>query len=255
MTTKPKSGAGVSRYLRLYTVLSQALAEGRFAARARLPSEPRLMKEYGISRSTVRRALARLEAEGRIERKRGSGTFARDQGQDAIEPRKPSPSRAEAAPPAATDSRTIAFQHIATPAFLLEQSPGFGSGTVLIRQIRYVEREPIALETVYVPEDIGGALTRRQLDSGRGTVLAVLAALGHRSAGLQREFAALQADPIAGRSLGLAVGTPLLNVRTLAHDPRHRVLAYINCLYRPDRYEARTAIDISARGRRKRKRS
>ena len=67
MTTITKSGAGISRYLRLYRVLSEALAEGRIGAGVPLPSEPRLMRDYGVSRSTVRRALARLEAEGRIE--------------------------------------------------------------------------------------------------------------------------------------------------------------------------------------------
>src|SRR6185312_60907 len=87
MTTITKSGAGVSRYLRLYRVLSQALAEGRFGAGAPLPSEPRLMRNYGVSRSTVRRALGRLEAEGRIERKRGSGTFARMRRAETAAPR------------------------------------------------------------------------------------------------------------------------------------------------------------------------
>ena len=32
MTTTTKSGAGISRYLRVYRVLSQALAERRFGA-------------------------------------------------------------------------------------------------------------------------------------------------------------------------------------------------------------------------------
>ena len=245
MTTTPKSGAGVSRYLRLYIVLSQALAEGRFRAPEPLPSEPRLMREYGISRSTVRRALARLEAEGRIERKRGSGTFAREQRREAAAPRDFSPVLdATARPSAAASSRTIAFEHIATPAFLLGEQPGFGATALLIRQIRYVEREPVVFETAYLPEAIGSGLTRRRLDADRGAILKVLAALGHRSASLEREFAALEADPVAANSLGLAVGAPVFNVRTLARDQRHRILAYVNCLYRPDRYEAHAAIDL-----------
>ena len=257
MTTTPKSGAGVSRYLRLYTVLSQALAEGRFRAPEPLPSEPRLMREYGISRSTVRRALARLEAEGRIERKRGSGTFAREQRREAAAPRDCSPVLdATAGPSAAASSRTIAFEHIATPAFLLGAQPGFGANALLIRQIRYVEREPVVFETAYLPEEIGGGLTRRRLDADRGAILTVLGALGHRSASLEREFAALEADPIAANSLGLPIGTPVFNVRMLARDQRHRILAYVNCLYRPDRYEAHATIDLgNPRRHRKRERS
>lgn len=248
--TTTKSGAGVSRYLRLYTVLSQALAEGRFRGREPLPSEPRLMREYGISRSTVRRALARLEAEGRIERKRGSGTFARDQGLEAPAPRRLSPALDVAAsPPAEATSRTIAFQQVPTPPFLRGGAPAFGATSLLIRQIRYIEHEPIVFETVYLPDDIGQGLTRRQLDAERGAILSVLAALGHRSASLEREFAALEADPLAADSLRLAVGAPVFNVRTLARDPQHRILACVNCLYRPDRYEAHATIDIGAKRR------
>src|ERR1700733_5248847 len=78
MTRATNAGIGVTRYLQVYTVLSQALAEGDIAAGQALPSEPALVRQYGVSRTTVRRALARLAAERCIIRRRGSGTFARD---------------------------------------------------------------------------------------------------------------------------------------------------------------------------------
>jgi GntR family transcriptional regulator len=246
MTTTTKSGAGVSRYLRLYRVLSQALAEDLFGAGQALPSEPRLMRDYGISRSTVRRALARLEAEGRIERKRGSGTFARD--------RRGRPAAGPATGPPAATRRTIAFLSIPTPAFLEDERPGFGATALLVRQIRYVEREPIVLETAYLPEEVGCGLTGPKLDTDVGAgastgvegsaILAVLAALGYHSSHLEREFAALEADPLAAASLGIAVGAAVFNVRTLARDLQHRIVAYVSCLYRPDRYEAHATLEI-----------
>jgi GntR family transcriptional regulator len=247
MTITTKSGAGVSRYLRLYSVLSQALAEGKFGPGEPLPSEPRLMRDYGISRSTVRRALGRLEAEGRIERKRGSGTFARERKAESAAPRDLSPALDVAAPasaPATATSRTIAFQHIPTPAFLLGAQPEFGASSLLVRQIRYIGREPMVLQTAYLPEEIGGGLTRQRFGAEGGAILTVLATLGHRSSRLEREFAALEADPLAADSLGLAVGAPVFNVRTLARDLEQRILAYVNCLYRPDRYEAHAAFEI-----------
>lgn len=243
--TTTQFGAGVSRYLRLYRVLSQALAEGRFGTGALLPSEPRLMKDYGVSRSTVRRALERLENEGRIERKRGSGTFARDHESTAAAPKDLSALLdVTASPPAAATSRTIAFRRVPTPPFLLSAQPGFGAATLLIRHVRYVEREPVALQTAYLPEGIGDGLTRQRLGAGGGATLTVLATLGHRCCTLEREFAALEADPLAASSLGLAVGMPVFNVRTLARDPQHRILAYVNCVYRPDRYEAHAVVKL-----------
>lgn len=249
MTTTTKSGAGVSRYLRLYRVLSQALAEGLFGAGRRLPSEPQLMRDYGVSRSTVRRALGRLEAEGRIERKRGSGTFARDRKGLAAAPRDLSPVlNGTGKSAAAASRRTIAFQRVPVPPFLQAEQPGFGATALLVRQIRYVEREPIVLETAYLPEEIGSGLEESKLGPdvavNGGAILTVLGALGHRSTTLEQEFAALEADPLAASSLGIAVGSPVFNVRTLARDLQQRIVAYVSCLYRPDRYEAHATVEI-----------
>jgi GntR family transcriptional regulator len=254
MTTTTKSGAGVSRYLRLYRVLSQALADGQFGPDEPLPSEPRLMRVYGISRSTVRRALAQLETEGRIHRKRGSGTFARQQKRQAAASKDFSPvlDGTTTRPAAAATSRVIDSRYLSAPAFLFDEVPNLGQTVLLIRRIRYVGREPIALESSYLPEGIGGNLTRRQLGADDG-ILTVLAAHGRHSTSLEREFAALEADPLAADSLDLAIGEPVFNVRTLARDRRHRAVAYVDCSYRPDRYEAHVAIGLGdAKGRRQR---
>jgi DNA-binding FadR family transcriptional regulator len=60
---------GVLTQLRAYLA-----HEGRFAG-ARLPPERQLAGELGVSRGTLRRALADLEAEGLIWRHVGRGTF------------------------------------------------------------------------------------------------------------------------------------------------------------------------------------
>lgn len=241
------TGTGVSRYLRLYRVLAQALLERPIGAAEPLPSEPCLAREYGVSRSTVRRALSRLEAEGRIVRKRGSGTYAREEGRQAIS-RNHSPVLDDAwGLPVAGAGRTLTFARIPTPGFLPSEQPGFGRTALLIRQIRYLEDEPVVLETAYVPEEIGGRLTRGGLRSKGGSVLTLLAGLGHRSSSVEREFAALAADPTAAESLGMLIGAPVLNVRALARDSQQRILAYLNLCCRPERYEARTTIEFRAK--------
>lgn len=45
---------------------------------ARLPSEPQLAREFGVSRFTVTRAVEQLMDEGLITRRQGSGTFVAD---------------------------------------------------------------------------------------------------------------------------------------------------------------------------------
>jgi GntR family transcriptional regulator len=55
-------------------ILNNEFADGR------IPSEPELANELGVSRTTVRDALSKLESEGAIIRKQGAGTFVNQQG-------------------------------------------------------------------------------------------------------------------------------------------------------------------------------
>jgi len=52
-------------------------------AGTRLPTERRLADELGVTRTAVRRALSYLEAEGRVSREVGRGTFLRASGDNA----------------------------------------------------------------------------------------------------------------------------------------------------------------------------
>jgi len=70
MAQKPKHRE-ISRQLRA------DIAAGRYGVDNRLPSEPQLVKKFGVSRPTVGRALRDLQVEGLIERRAGSGTYVR----------------------------------------------------------------------------------------------------------------------------------------------------------------------------------
>ncbi len=48
---------------------------GKTGAGERLPSEPELSKQLGVSRATLREAMRTFEAQGLIRRRQGSGTF------------------------------------------------------------------------------------------------------------------------------------------------------------------------------------
>jgi GntR family transcriptional regulator len=55
------------------TLLSQ-IADGTYVLGGRLPTEAQLAIQHGLARETIRRALARLEQLGMIERRPGAGT-------------------------------------------------------------------------------------------------------------------------------------------------------------------------------------
>lgn len=62
-------------YEQLAQLLVDKIGRGQFASGARLPTELDLAKDYGISRDTVRQAIAILERRGLVVRRRAKGTF------------------------------------------------------------------------------------------------------------------------------------------------------------------------------------
>ena len=66
------------RAVRVRDELTQRIDSGVLPAGSRLPSEPALATELGVSRATLREALRALESEGRLRRMWGSGTFVAD---------------------------------------------------------------------------------------------------------------------------------------------------------------------------------
>jgi len=64
-----------SLYVQLAASLEREIAAGQYSAFDRLPSEQALMAKHGVSRVTVRQAIALLQRKGLIEVKQGKGTF------------------------------------------------------------------------------------------------------------------------------------------------------------------------------------
>lgn len=62
-------------YQQIYDELKESIESGRYAPKMRIPSEPELAEEFGVSRITVRRAVEELAARGYLIKQQGRGTF------------------------------------------------------------------------------------------------------------------------------------------------------------------------------------
>jgi len=65
-------------YFQIQELFEQEILGGRAAAGMRLAAEPNLAQHFGVSRSVIRQALARLEESGLVSRRRGQGSFIAD---------------------------------------------------------------------------------------------------------------------------------------------------------------------------------
>src|SRR6476620_8561180 len=66
-----------SKYEDVHAALLRQLQTGRWKPGDQIPTETELLKQFGVSRITVARAVRDLEREGLVERRRGAGTFVR----------------------------------------------------------------------------------------------------------------------------------------------------------------------------------
>ena len=73
-----------SKYREVSRQLREAIATGRYREGSRLPSEPQLARQHGVSRPTISRAMLDLQGDGLVERRRGSGTYVRSASPDSI---------------------------------------------------------------------------------------------------------------------------------------------------------------------------
>jgi GntR family transcriptional regulator len=235
---------GVAFYHQVYLLLSAALNDGLISAGSALPTETALMEKFQVSRNTVRRALARLEQEKRIVRRRGSGSFAR---------RMPQLESANGAVAEVlydfngvslrSSSRLVRIQPSVTPEFIRRRDPKFGEKSLLVQRCRSFKNEPFMFSSSYVPHDLGAKLTRRQLS--RQVVLRALAGIGSEPCTAEQTTTALPADAITARHLGVEPAAALLCIHRLIRDGSGRSIEHQSHLYRPDRFHLRAQAAIS----------
>jgi DNA-binding GntR family transcriptional regulator len=235
---------GLARYYELYLALFNALRDGTYAAGDALPSEPHLMRRFRLSRSTVRRALHRLQLEKRIVRRHGSGTYATT---------SPDGERTQfsqsnffdsaRALESTTTSRLLQYRQLPTPARLLKLAPDFGPAALHIERARSARGKPYALLTAYITPKWSKKLSRGSVGN-RATVVA-LANLGASFAIAHQFYGAMLADQQQAERLSVAIGTPLLQVTSLFRESNGHITHFEEWLLRSDIHSLHSVIELA----------
>lgn len=230
------------KYHQIYLVLRELLDEGRFAAG--VPAEMQLVKEFGVARVTVRRALERLVADGLIERSPGRGTVALT--------REPAAGLGDE-PPRQRAQLTGLLENIVNmglrTAVKVVQCEVLPASDAVARQldiapgaqvqkavrVRSTREGPLSHITTHVPQHIAHNFGRREL--GKKPILMLLEESGVQIGRARQNISARLADAAVARLLEVDVGSALLAVQRLVFDVNERPVQWLQGLYRPDRYE------------------
>jgi GntR family transcriptional regulator len=258
-------GLSEGKSRRIYLVLRDRILSSALAPGARLPNENELACSHRVSRVTVRRALAELERERLIERRRSIGT--RVIYQPSSKPMKADiagvlASLAEMGERTAIELRS--FEYVPAAGQVAE-ALGAAPGERLQRSVRVrsIKGMPFSYLTAHVPERVGATYTRSELASQ--PLLALLERSGVRLERASQRISAALATPDVARALKVRVGSPLIELVRIAFDSDGRGAEHLHALYRPDRYnfemdlvrsgnaDARTwAPDVPLNGHRRR---
>lgn len=224
----------IPAYQKIQGSIRGLIKAGRLKPGDAVASERELARLHSVSLMTARHALATLEQDGMVARRRGAGTFV--------------------APPRIHFNRLIGFSEQMAArglpassktlmAKLVTDEPEIASRLnlspsatlVKVERLREGGNEPFSLETCYCSAARFAGLITAPLS--RSSLFAIL----ERDYNLQmahadEEIDAIAAEPRIARIFGIPNGSPLLRIRQVIFSTAGRPEIYVFGIYRADRH-------------------
>jgi GntR family transcriptional regulator len=229
------------RYQRVQDSLAEEIARGGRPPGSRLPPERALAEHFGVSRVTLRRALAELERMGIVARHPGGWTVAAP----AIgEPPNALMSFSEmAASRGLTPAGRVLDRHVRPATIDEAEALGLAPGAPLfeLERLRSMDGVPILIDRTRIPLSLAPGLERVDLHE-RSLYEVLEGRYGMRPARARFTVEAIAADERRAALLGLEAGGPLLRCQQRTEDESGRRIELCEMVYRGDRYRFRATL-------------
>jgi len=229
-----KSRSGVPAYQRIQSSIRKRIDAGQLRPGDPVSSERDLAKLHQVSLMTARHALAYLEHEGVVERRRGIGTFVAT---PKIHFNKlMSYTEQMAARSLNAGSKVLGLKIVDNePEVAARLSLAPNDPIIKLERLRHAAEEPFALETCYLSSNEFPELLNAPL--GRESLFAILernydVKLGYAD----EEIDATAADPHTAELLAVPRREPLLRIRQVIFSTKGKALMYVLGIYRSDRH-------------------
>lgn len=226
---------------RAYDEIRSRLADGSLGNGDRLAAERDLSAELGVSRVTLRRALARLRTEGTIRSVRGAGTFITSPVLAEAPNNLLSFSRLSQSRGLTPGSQVIGVdQH---PASIEEgEQCGIAPGApvIVIERIRLLDGLPVAISRSTVPSTC--APSALEADWSTASLYDELAAAGNPPVRADYAIEARAADHTVAEQLNMTFGHPVLLTASTSYAASGRIVEVTLMTYRGDRYRFRGTL-------------
>lgn len=226
----------VPLYYQLATLLREQIVSRHYRPDDQLPTEAELVRDYGVSRVTVRQAMSRLEDEGLIRREAGRGTFVTHD-----VPTETTIELDQSIGELITMGQSTSVQLVGlddvTATREEAEELGLEEGAPLVRclRLRKYEGQPYCSIVNLVPEEIGRQIQKKAWKQGSvlqyiEDVLEIPLRIG------KQRVRAMLADAQLARSLDTRIGAPILRVDYLIRTDQNQPVEKAELYYRGDLY-------------------
>ncbi len=234
-------------YIRISNVLEEEITSGKLKPGHRLPGEHELARRFGVSRTTVRQALAELARKQLITTRVGSGSYITFDNQPLDWSQ--GWSKALTSSGLTVESRIIYFGSVEDEE--LGRKLGVGPRFIALDRLRLVSGgEPISLERSRIPlSDSTAALL--DVDFRQESLMDVLTLrLGMIPTSSEEwiELTRLREDE--ADLLRRAIGEPFLLSRRVLRDQHGSLMEYVASLLDPDHFRLHITFEREGWGRR-----
>ena len=226
----------VPYFAQVIDIIRERVGDGTWPAGAQLPSEPDLCEMFGVSRTVIRQALAELDHDGMIVRRKGKGTFVAE------------PKIYEGLVQRLTGFYEDMVQrgHVPVTQVLQQQvkpatskiaarlSLKSGTPIIEIERLRFVENEPIVLVTTFLPYELCPEAATTNF-SAQSLYQFLEARYGLVIARGRRTLEAVAANEYEARWLGTVVGAPLILLDSTSYLEDGTPVEYYHARHRGDR--------------------
>ena len=216
-------------------LLNGYLVEHQLQSGDRLPSERSLCEAWGLSRSALRSATARMEKDGVLCSRPGAGTYVAQRKYTRNLQGLLSLSRSASEQGRRVTTRLLDLKRIECDKTLAKRfGQVLGYPLYKVARLRMVDGEPLMVETAFLPAERVEGLEKWDLE--RGSLFAVLEeAYGLIPEQGEEKVSITYATTDEAELMGIEEGAPLFWIVSQTYDQNGELLEYCRAAARPDR--------------------
>lgn len=223
-------------YVQLKEALRTPIEQGVWQPGDQIPGEPELCHLFDVSRTVVRQALNELRVEGLITRIKGKGTFVAEPKISESLVQRLTGFHQDMVDRGHRPVTKVLSRQVAPANAKVAEHLGLEQGTLVIdiERLRFVQDEPIALVTTYLPYALCPELA--QADLSNQSLYAFL----EKECGLviargRRVIEAVPASEYEAHHLQVKKGAPLILLDSVSYLADGTPLEYYRAFHRGDR--------------------